>query len=229
MKSTREQLLAAAMRTLEAEGPEALRSRKLTAEIGVSTMAVYTHFGGMPGLFGAIIRDGLARFAAHVRQVPRTEDPMADLIAGGLAYGEFAVRNPQLYRLMFGLANPVTLRGLAPDLDAADTWSSTEGVDAFSVLLESVERVIDAGEFRPQDARAAAVQILSTTHGYLLLALGGLITEEAQGVITPLSVNLMVGLGADRKQAERSLGRAIQSRTERDRATRDTGPDRASR
>ena len=53
------------------------------------------------------------------------------------------------------------------------------------------------------------------THGYLLLGLGGLVTEEAQGMITPLTVNLMVGLGADREKAERSLARAIRDRAPR--------------
>ena len=215
MSRTRDELLAAAMRTVEAEGPEALRARKLTAEIGVSTMAVYTHFGGMPGLFEAVIRKGLEDFAAHVRRVPRTDDPMADLIAGGLAYAEFALQHPQLYRLMFGLANRAALRGFAPNLDDAETWGSPTGVEAFSVLLESVERVIDAGDFRPQEPREAALQVLSMTHGYLLLGLGGLVTEESEGMITPLTVNLMVGLGADRKKTERSLARAIRDRARR--------------
>jgi AcrR family transcriptional regulator len=208
MTGTRDDLLDAAMRALEADGPEALRARRLTAEIGVSTMAVYTHFGGMPGLLDAIVREGLARFARHVRQVPRTQDPLVDLIAGGVAYVEFASQNPQLYRLMFGLVTP-SLRQLAPDLDQAATWQSEEGVDAFSVLLESVERVIDAGDFRAQDPRSAALQILSVTHGYLLLTLGGLVTDETQAVIVPLTVNLFAGLGADPERAERSLERVL--------------------
>ncbi len=101
------------------------------------------------------------------------------------------------------------LRGPAPDLNRADTWRLQEGDGTFSVLLEAVERVIAAGDFRAQDPRAAAIQILSVTHGYLLLALGGLITEQTPGLIAPLTVNLMVGLGADRNKAERSLQLAI--------------------
>jgi hypothetical protein len=53
------------------------------------------------------------------------------------------------------------------------------------------------------------------THGYLLLGLGGLVTEEAQALLTPLTVNLMAGLGADRRKAERSLAKAIRDRTPR--------------
>ena len=51
-------LIETARRLLEAGGPEAVQARKLAAEIGASTMAVYTHFGGMAELFEALIRDG---------------------------------------------------------------------------------------------------------------------------------------------------------------------------
>ena len=102
----------------------------------------------------------------------RIDEPLADLMSGGLAYGEFALTNPRLYSLMFGLADSVRTP------DAAPTLATAEGVDAFSVLVESVERVIDAGEIREQDARAAATQILSVTHGYLMLQIGGFVEEE---------------------------------------------------
>jgi AcrR family transcriptional regulator len=212
-QTTPERLLDAALRSLEADGPEALKARELTRQIGVSTMAVYTHFGGMPGLVDAMVREGLGRFAAHVRaRPPLPDEPLADLISGGLAYSEFALTNPQLYRLIFGLGAGAALRQAAPDFDAGSVWRLPEGEDAFSILLESVERVIEAGEFRRQDARVAAVQVLGTTHGYLLLTIGGFDEEERQRAIGPMAVNLMVGLGADRERTERALARAIEVR-----------------
>ena len=212
-EGTGERLLEAALRRLEADGPEALKARTLTREIGASTMAVYTHFGGMPGLVDAMVREGLARFAAHVRsRPPLPDDPLADLISGGLSYSEFALANPQLYRLIFGLSSGARLREAAPEFDAGATWSLPEGRDTFSILLESVERVIEAGEFRPQDPTTAAVQVLSATHGYLLLEIGGFDQEERRRAVLPMTINLMVGLGADRERAERSLARAVETR-----------------
>jgi len=210
-KDTRGELLAAAFRLLEAEGPQALQARRVTAEIGASTMAVYTHFGGMPGLIDAVVREGLTRFADHVREgAPETDDPMADLIAGGLEYGGFALGNPQLYRLMFGLGGGPQVRSLP---DAERTLEMAEGGEALSVLLDSVERVIAAGLIPEQDPRGAATQILSVTHGYLLLRIGGFVEEELRDVMPSLAVNLMVGLGADRELTERSLARAIEARS----------------
>jgi AcrR family transcriptional regulator len=212
-RGTRERLLEAAFRRLEQDGPEALKARRLTADIGVSTMAVYTHFGGMPGLIDALVRTGLGRFAAHVRaRPPLPDDPMGDLIGGGLAYAEFALANSQLYRLIFGLSSGRQLREAAPGLDAGEVWRLPEGVDFFSILLESVERAIEAGELRQGDARTAAIQILSATHGWVLLAIGGFDEAEMQKAITPMAIDLMVGLGADRDATERSMARATEGR-----------------
>ena len=152
--STRDTLVAAALAVLERDGPAAIQARTLANEIGASTMAVYTHFGGMPKLIEAVMREGLARFAAHTRRVPHTADPMADLIAGGLAYGEFALRHPQLYRLLFGLTDLGRVH--KPSADAATPWDLAEGVDALSVLVSAVERVIEAGRIRPQEPTPAA-------------------------------------------------------------------------
>jgi hypothetical protein len=136
---------------------------------------------------------------------------MADLIADGLAYSEFAMQNPQLYRLLFGLTDIAGVR--KPSADAATPWGLAEGVDALSVLVSAVERVIEAGRIRPQEPTPAATQILSATHGFVLLAMTGFIDPQGlQDVMVPLAINLMVGLGDTRRRAERSLAAAIKAR-----------------
>lgn len=206
----RERLVDAALTVLERDGPGALQARRLASEIGASTMAIYTHFGGMPKLIEAAVREGFSRFADHVRRVPQSDDPMADLIAGGLAYTEFALRNPQLYRLLFGLTDGVRVQQLS---DAAELWDLPEGVDALSVLVGAVERAIEAGRIRPQDGRSAATQILSATHGFVLLMMAGLIDPQGvTDVIVPLALNLMVGLGDTRERVEQSLAAAMAMR-----------------
>ena len=207
--STRDRLVAAGLAVLERDGPAAIQARTLAGEIGASTMAVYTHFGGMPTLIEAVMREGLARFAEHTRAVPHTDDPVADLLAGGLAYGEFAMQNPQLYRLLFGLND----LGGVHNLSAATPWDLAEGVDALSVLVSAVERVIEAGRIRPQEPAPAATQILSATHGFVLLAMSGFIDSQGlRDVMAPMAVNLMVGFGDTRQRAERSLAAAIKAR-----------------
>jgi AcrR family transcriptional regulator len=209
--STRDRLVAAALAVLEREGPTALQARTLAGEIGASTMAVYTHFGGMPKLIEAMVSEGFARFAEHVRRVPQTDDPMADFIAEGMAYVEFAMQNPQLYLVLFGLTDLGRIRKLPPDANAP--WDLAEAVDALSVPVSAVERVIEADRIRPQDPTRAATQILSATHGFVLLAMSGFIDSQGlQDVMAPMTINLMVGLGDTRRRAERSLAAAIKAR-----------------
>src|SRR2546423_3555500 len=94
-------LIDTAARLIATEGPAALTLRRIADEAGTSTMAIYTHFGGMPELRRAVRREGFARLAASLARVDETEDPVADLAMLGAAYYETALSNPDLYRVMF--------------------------------------------------------------------------------------------------------------------------------
>src|SRR3954469_19209449 len=152
----RERMLEAAVRMLEDAGPEALQARALVAEVGTSTQAVYTLFGGMPGLFEALVADGFARLAAHVEAVPRTDDPVADFFTMGGAYCDWALGHPQLYRLMFGLTGGPGAR--------ASLAGFQEGRAGLQVMVRALDRVQGAGRIRPADSLLAAGQFLSATH-----------------------------------------------------------------
>src|ERR1700752_2287110 len=102
----RGRLIEAGIRLLEQQGPQSLQVRKVAAEVGASTMAVYTNFGGMPGLIDAIAGEAFARFGRALTEVPETDDPVADFIAMGIAYRGFALANPQRYQLIFGIGSP---------------------------------------------------------------------------------------------------------------------------
>jgi len=212
--SPRHGLVEAAIRLLETGGPAALQARKLAAEIGMSTMAVYTHFGGMSELFEAIVREGFLRFAAHVEAVPATADPMADFFAKGIAYREWALENSQLYRLMFGLTKTMPIR-LQQDMTVAGTISTLpEGQAAFDVMVQALKRVEASGHIDPVNPVLAAGQFLSATHGYVLLEMAGYFGPEGNGfawVFGPLGLSVMVGLGARRDEAERSAVAALAS------------------
>jgi AcrR family transcriptional regulator len=206
--SQRDHLLEVARRAVEESGPEVLRARALTAEVGTSTQAIYTHFGGMPGLFEAIVADGFARFSAHVAQVPESEDPVADFFAKGRAYSEWALTHPQLYRLMFGLIGGGLRRHAGLEMSVAGTvTNSPEAQSAVDVLVRSMQRVRDSGRIDPVDPVIAAGQFLSATHGYILLEIAGVFGAIGNGLdtILALAVNLMVGLGDSREAATRSL------------------------
>src|SRR3954467_4749124 len=82
----KERLVDAAIRLLAEGGPEALQARKLAAEGGVSTMAVYTHFGGMAALVDEVARTGFLKLSAWLAEVAETDDPVADIFSLARTY-----------------------------------------------------------------------------------------------------------------------------------------------
>ncbi|MGY1845149.1 TetR/AcrR family transcriptional regulator [Modestobacter sp. SYSU DS0875] len=152
---------AAAM--LRAREPITLRS--LVAGTGVSTMAVYTHFDGMDGLWQALRQEGFTRLGARFATVATTADPVRDLTALSVAYLDHALTHPDLYRVMFDAS--VDLE----DLPAADA--------TLEHLVQAARRGRDAGRFRadvvPLDL---AIQSWSIGHGLVSLVATGPLPRE---------------------------------------------------
>jgi AcrR family transcriptional regulator len=205
----RARLLEAATEAVEESGPEVLRARALTAEVGLSTQAIYTLFGGMPGLLEAIVAEGFARFARFVEEVPETDDAVADFIGRGWAYSEWALAHPQLYRLRFGLTGGDLRHHAGLEVAVADAVANTpQAQSALNVLVGSMKRVVESGRVDSVDPVVPAGQFLSATHGWVLLEIAGAFGDEGGlDIIRPLGINLMVGLGDSREAAEASFQR----------------------
>lgn len=213
VEAPRGRLVAAAIKLLEEGGPEALQARRVAGAVGASTMAVYTHFGGMGKLVAAVAREGFARFARALAAVPETSDPLADLFELALAYREYAVANPQLYRMMHGLTAP-SGQPLAP-LDLEEVLESgryREGREAFNCVLRAVTRALEAGEGTGEDPMRATSQLWSAAHGYVLLEITGYFGSSGRGprtVMLPLAVKVFSGLGHSPESVWRSAQRVI--------------------
>src|ERR1700753_3140158 len=100
-RSVRDDLLHAAVGLLDEHGPDALQARKVASAAGTSTMAVYTHFGGMQGLIAELAEEGYRQLEAALTG-PEPADPVADLFVLGAAYRRYAIERSHMYRLMFG-------------------------------------------------------------------------------------------------------------------------------
>ncbi|PQM52720.1 TetR/AcrR family transcriptional regulator [Mycolicibacter heraklionensis] len=199
--SPRDRLIEAGTRLLDSAGPESLQARKVAAEIGASTMAVYTHFGGMNGLLEAIVSAAFERFGAALASAPKTDDPMADFFVMGHAYRQFALASPQRYRLMFGLAAPQKFH--APEMPVA--------MATFNQLVTAVERIVSTGRIRADDTVELAGRIWSMIHGVVLLELVGTFEQDGRAlthILSPMTIDMFVGMGDSRESAELSLRRA---------------------
>jgi AcrR family transcriptional regulator len=154
---TREAVLDAAEALLAQGGPSAVTVRAVADRIGESTRAVYSQFGSMAGLMGALGARGFRMLADLVNGLPQTDDPLADLVdAGVLAFREFAIGRPQLFRITFHeISEAITQQpDAAPALRAA-----------YDSLAARFQRAIDAGLLPPRPLPEYAFAFHSITSG----------------------------------------------------------------
>ena len=192
--TVRAALLERAAHLLAERQPVTLRG--LAAEVGTSTMAIYTHFGSMEQLFREVRREGFERLADHLAHVPTTNDPVADLVALGWAYCLNAVANPDMYRVMF--------------LDtSADLDEAAFGATTFLPVITAVERCVADRRLHPVDAWDVAVELWALTHGVVTLALGGMLTidellHHLQGAVRAC----LIGYGGPPDAVDKALRKA---------------------
>ncbi|MDR6594205.1 TetR/AcrR family transcriptional regulator [Saccharothrix longispora] len=192
-------LVDIAARLLAAEGPQALSTRRIAADAGSSTMAVYTHFGGMSGLVREMVHEGFARLQRYLTAVRETSDPVADMALLGRAYRINALENSHLYGVMFGGAS---LAGFS--LTEEDRQY---GRYTLSNVVACAARCVGAGRFGTADPELVAHQMWIATHGLVTLELGGYLTTTHDGpsLFESQLVALMVGVGDTPAAATRSV------------------------
>ncbi len=197
--TVRTALVDAAARLLAEGGPAALSTRRLASAVGTSTMAVYTHFGGMPELIRAVVWEGFDRLAIQLGQVDGGDDPVADLFRLASAYRRHALTDPNLYAVMFG----------GHSIGEYDPTSEDRihGLATFMVLVDAVQRCMDDGRFDVGDATATALRVWASLHGTVTLELAGFLSDmgDVDGTYRGLGITLAVGLGDERDAAGRSV------------------------
>ncbi|GAA2728423.1 TetR family transcriptional regulator [Cellulomonas aerilata] len=166
----RTRLLQEASRVIAEDGPARLTVRDVAARAGTSASAVYALFGGRDELVAAVGAEAFRRFAAHLGSAGRTDDPVADLLALGLAYRTSALADPHFYRVMFGTGGVGARTASGPPVTARPTYVA---------LRDAVARVLRDGgapdAAADEAAAAPALALWGLAHGLVELELGGLL------------------------------------------------------
>jgi AcrR family transcriptional regulator len=202
-----ERVVQATIGLLEEQGPSAIKARAVASASGLSTMVVYSHFGGIAGLIRAVVDHGFKELDRAFSQVPVTEDPIADLFALALTCRRVARENPHLYDLMFGLSTRRATYRPLPDSDVRLSGRSPAFRGAYVHITEACERLTSSGRVRQQEPEVLAAQLWSFVHGYITLELAEHFVEfddAVAQVLLPLGVNVAVGLGDERERAQAS-------------------------
>jgi AcrR family transcriptional regulator len=150
----REALIEAGLKLLVEQGVEKLSLREAARLVGVSHNAPYKHFPTREALLAAMAQRGFLELSAAIAAAKRARGDRA--IARGLAYVEFALDNPALFRLMFSGAID---RALFPDVREAAAAGLAE-------LGDFVE-----GEYGGEALDEATVGAWSFVHGLAQLML----------------------------------------------------------
>ncbi|MES2940328.1 MAG: TetR/AcrR family transcriptional regulator [Pseudomonadota bacterium] len=160
-------LVQAAQQLIELGGGARLTLREAARVAGVSVAAPYRHFADREALLAAVLAEGFRELTAMTDAARRAApDPMAGLMAVGLAYVRFAAGHPQTYRLMFG---PECDKAAYPELMAA-------GQQAFGVLVDAVTACQAAGLVGLQaDVGQLALAGWALSHGLASLHADGML------------------------------------------------------
>lgn len=174
---------------------EEVTLRKVATAAGTSTMGIYTHFDGMPGLWFAVRERAFAALAEELLALAPTGDPVADLVASGSAYVGAALAEPALYRVMFDIRR--------------ESRQPPAASMTFAVLVGGVERAVVAGRLAGRtDALAAATRLWSMTHGVVSLVVARALPESALDEhLPPMYTAQLVAWGDGPRKAGASVRR----------------------
>jgi AcrR family transcriptional regulator len=155
-------LLHAAMDLLSETGSEeAVSMRAVATRAGVSVPSVYLHFADKQALLDAVCDEVFE--ALHVAMKGASEDAphvFEALRRQGVAYVEFALANPEHYRIVMMRAHPRADAGVATDMEIAG--------GAFGHLVATVEACVAAGVFEGEPLHMA-VRLWAAAHGIAAL------------------------------------------------------------
>jgi AcrR family transcriptional regulator len=216
-RNVRDELLRVAVDMLNQDGPDGLQTRKIASAAGTSTMAVYTYFGGMPGLIAAVADEGLRQFDAAMT-MPSTSDPVADLVATGIAYRRYAIERPHMYRLMFGSTSANGINAPSHDVLTLSVAEINDHYPSFAHVVRGVHRCMLAGRIAGSPDHdgsvvATAAQFWASVHGFVMLELAGYYGAQGSAVgpvLAALTGNLLVALGDSPERMRQSQLDAVQ-------------------
>jgi AcrR family transcriptional regulator len=107
-------LRAAARAILDEAGPDGVCLRETARRVGVSATSACRHFTSEEELLASVAAEGFRELAAAMETGATGSDPLGSV---GLAYFDFALQKPGLFRLMFG---PILVeRAKYPELNEA--------------------------------------------------------------------------------------------------------------
>ena len=157
-------LIQAGVEILASEGLGGLSLRKVAKHAGVSHAAPYSHFADKQALIAAISTEGFKQLFVQIKKIVEAhrDHPKSLLIETAWAYVQFALNQPDRFKLMFSSV-------LEKEKDYPDFVEYSQ--KNFAQLVELVTVCQSAGILRPGPPDLTAVSIWAAVHGLVMLIL----------------------------------------------------------
>src|ERR1700712_2357266 len=151
-------------------GVEGVTMRQIAAELGWSSTTAYRYFKSKEEILAAVRAAAFNRFCDVIEQATRSSpDPRRSARSVGKAYLDFALENPDAYRMMFDVAD-------------ADVTGNAPLAQAFARSLRSmvayVAPLVEVGALRG-DPQALGQMLWAAAHGLVMLRLSGIVGSDA--------------------------------------------------
>lgn len=166
--AVRKVILVAAREIVVQKGFAALSIRKLAEAVGYAPGTIYLYFKNRDALTREICLQGFAELSAQMDLVV-TADPQERLTALLNAYANFALENPETYRLSF-MEDP----RFAEEMMRAAPLEGEGGAGrrAFNLLVEAVQALKQSGKIRAEEDETLLAELFWTgIHGVVSLKL----------------------------------------------------------
>jgi len=198
----RSALLKAAAQMISEGGVGKVTMRALSDRIGVSRTALYQHFKNKNDLLSAVAADSYAGLKSRLHEI--RSDDSSDLVSRlhdmSVAYVNFALENPDPYKLMFG--DEVLKDGVSPELSAAS-------LSAYDELISLIEICQKEKRIAGEDPLSVANVFWAMCHGLSMLLLSGQIQVSYRIIRIPV-MNIQ-GRAEDLDNIQRFIHYSVQS------------------
>jgi AcrR family transcriptional regulator len=143
------------------KGYEHTSMRNIAEKLGCSPGTIYLYFQDKDALFHALHQEGFRKLTGMMEPLRFVENPFERLKALCRVYMDFAMKNKDLYDLMFILQAPMNI------LEHKECWD--EGQKALSFLKEVLADCQLAGWFKGMNLEPLSFIIWSAMHGMCAL------------------------------------------------------------
>ena len=190
----KEEFLQIAFDFIAKDEIEKLTLKVLSDATGTSRSAIYKHFKNRDALVEKMIEIGFEKFDDIISPILlNSEIPLIDrFYRSGKLYVEFAQKNPNLYRLLFGKKYSHIRDELISIQD--------EDCSGFGALKKAIEEGQESGILKKDDSYKQTIVIWASLHGFASLLIDGFMDIEDifEDLYNSLFETLIAGIIANR-------------------------------